>query len=374
MNAPDDILEQLALEASKDLNSPQIADEAIRGRVEYVASNPGNRAGVRLLLACMLAKIHRPELDPRKPYTEIGDADAFSGRTYDEHYLTAFIKRHRLPCNPTTAFLTPALRNIDRPLLPALEIIGRPRRLYRDTLLLLDDVFAGRARAEQIAGEAIRFLMRMRDEGDALRVMLLAKLQGSDDALPLASEAIVTLIAQHLECKHSSRLPVLIIAAAYRAVSGKLGERALPLKGHNAADQQTGALGDVEICLVNEERIQTVYEMKTKRVTRNDIDDALAKIAYSDPRIDNYLFVTTDVIDEDVRAYAADLYEETGGTEVAVLDCIGFLRHFLHLFHRSRTAFLNAYQELVLGEPDSAVSTALKEAFLVLRHAAESGE
>ena len=239
MNSPENILERLALKASKDLNSSRIEDESVRGRVEFVARNLGNRAGVRLLLACMLAKIHRPKLDPRKPYTEIGDADAFSGRTYDEQYVTAFIKRHRLPCNPTTAFLTPALRNIDRTLLPALEIIGRPRRVYRDALLLLDDVFAGRVRAEQVAVEAVRLLMLMRDERDARRATLLADLQGNKDALPLASEAIVKLITQHLECKHSSRLPVLIIAAAYESASEKIGERALPLKAHNAADQQT---------------------------------------------------------------------------------------------------------------------------------------
>ncbi len=56
-----------------------------------------------------------------------------------------------------------------------------------------------------------------------------------------------------------------------------------------------------------------------------------------------------------------------------VLDCIGFLRHFLHFFHRSRIVFLNAYQELVLSEPDSAVSQPLKEVFLALRRAAEAG-
>jgi hypothetical protein len=67
-------------------------------------------------------------------------------------------------------------------------------------------------------------------------------------------------------------------------------------------------------------------------------------------------------------------YEETGGTEIAILDCLGFTRHFLHLFHRIRTDFLNAYQEMVMAEPDSAVSQTLKEAFLVLRQAAESGE
>ena len=36
--------------------------------------------------------------------------------------------------------------------------------------------------------------------------------------------------------------------------------------------------------------------------------------------------------------------------------------------------YLDAYQELVLAEPESAVNQPLKEAFLALRQAAESGE
>jgi DNA adenine methylase len=63
-----------------------------------------------------------------------------------------------------------------------------------------------------------------------------------------------------------------------------------------------------------------------------------------------------------------------GGVEIAIWDCIDFLRHFLHLFHRLRLGFLEAYQELVLAEPESAVSQPLKEAFLALRRAAESRE
>jgi DNA adenine methylase len=44
------------------------------------------------------------------------------------------------------------------------------------------------------------------------------------------------------------------------------------------------------------------------------------------------------------------------------------------LFYRLRIGFLEAYQELVLSEPDSAVSQPLKEVFLSLRHVTESGE
>ena len=39
-----------------------------------------------------------------------------------------------------------------------------------------------------------------------------------------------------------------------------------------------------------------------------------------------------------------------------------------------RVEFLDAYQALVLAEPDSAVSQPLKEAFLALRQAAQSDE
>ena len=72
-----------------------------------------------------------------------------------------------------------------------------------------------------------------------------------------------------------------------------------------------------------------------------------------------------------MKEYAAGFYEKTGGVEIVVLDCIGFLRHFLHLFHRRRTAFVEAYQQLVLDQPESSVGQPLKEAWLAMRQATE---
>ncbi len=203
---------------------------------------------------------------------------------------------------------------------------------------------------------------------------LLAGLQSGAGALPLSTEGIVTLIEQHLACRNASRLPVLLVAAAYQAAGRYLGERLKDLNAHNAADFQTGAVGDVEIYLTDENKVVTAYEMKTKTVTIDDVDAALQKITNYRGKIHNYIFITTESIDQAVFDYAKQSYEETGGTEIAILDCIGFLRHFLHFFHRSRLEFLNKYQDLVLGEPDSAISQPLKEAFLALRQAAESGE
>lgn len=357
-------------QATANQTTSFIDDTAVRGRVDYLC-RCSNRSGVRALMACLLAKAHRPDIDVRKPYTEIGDPDAFSGRHYDEGFVERFVVVNRLPVNPTTAFLTPAWRNINHILTPDVRVEGRPRPMYTIVFELLADVQEGRVPAEQMLAETVRVLINIRDEKAALMASLLSSFRRSDEILPLSSEEIIKLISDHLARRNASRLPVLVVAAAYKVAQDKLGERAKPLLGHNAADMQTGSQGDVEVTFLAHDKVVTAYEMKDRVVTLNDIDAAVRKLSRVEDPVDNYILITTAPINEEVRGYATSLYESLGGTEIAVLDCIGFIRHFLHLFHRLRTQFLNSYQELVLAEPDSAVSPALKEAFLVLRRAAE---
>ena len=246
--------------------------------------------------------------------------------------------------------------------------------MYQEALRLLDDVHAGHVPARDVLDESVRLLLLDRDARKARLKTLLSGVHRPAGALPLSSEDTINLIEQHLHCKGSSRLPVLIVAAAYEAARTKLGERVLGLTAHNAADEQTGAVGDVQITLLGEDKVVTSYEMKNKTVQQGDIDRALQKIAAQGKHVQNYIFITTEPVADDVREYARSKYDETGGVEIAILDCVGFLRHFLHLFHRLRKDFLDQYQVLVLKEHDSAVSQALKEAFLALRQAAESAD
>ncbi|MDG5822538.1 hypothetical protein [Xylella fastidiosa] len=244
---PDQILQDIQQRAAATLNRSVITDVEIRRRVDDVCRCISNRSGVRLLMSCLLGKLDRPKVDPRKPYTEISSADSFSGRTYDERYLSKFIKEHQLPVNPTTAFLTPTLRNINHPLTTDRELVGRPRDLYKKTLALLEDVAVSRIKTDVVFVEVVRVLMLLRDEKLARMASLLDALERTEGALPLSSEVIVTLISQHLACKNASRLPVLVVAAAYQAVGAMLSESMVLLNAHNAADLQTGSLGDVEI-------------------------------------------------------------------------------------------------------------------------------
>lgn len=372
MAEPAGILDAAFRYASSNLGQSLVEDDEVRERVEYVARNLKNRAGVRLLMACLLAKLHRPEIDVRKPYTEIGEPDAFSGRTYDERYITAFINEHNLPCNSTTAFLTPALRNRNVMLTRSLNLVGKPPQLYQFVLELLDDVNGNRIASNDLLAETIRWLIIDRNEKQLRLEALIQELKTTEGALPLSSEDIVNLVEKHLSLKGTSRLPVLIVASAYQSVQQYLGEKVLALQSHNAADLQTCALGDVEITLLEEDEIVTSYEMKDKRVTNEDIDRALQKLSVSGKRVDNYIFITTETIDEQVQDYARSLYQETGGIEFVILDCIGFIRHFLHLFYRLRRKFLETYQSMILEEPQSSVSQPIKEAFLAMRRAAEA--
>lgn len=370
-NNPADILAIAYESAINRLEKSFVRAAGLTDDVEFVCRCT-NLAGVRFLLACLVAKLSHPELDIRKPYTEIGGEGAYSGRHYDEIYVAPFAFKYGLPVNPTTSFLTPAFRTNKAVIAPGVELMGRPKKLYETVVKILSAVHDGTANPELLLIEIVRWLAVVKFEREDRRESLFASLAAasSDSALP--AESIVTLIQQHLALPKSSRLPVLVVAAAYRAVQELLGEKALPLESHTAADSQTGALGDLQITLKDDRNIVTVYEMKAKRVTTEDLEIAVQKLASGAPPIDNYIFITTDKVDEAVNDFAATMHAKIG-VEFVVLDCIGFLRHFLHLFYRSRMSFLEAYQALVLGEADSAVNPTLKEAFLSLRLATETG-
>ncbi|MDX1993983.1 MAG: DNA methyltransferase [bacterium] len=370
----DDVLDQIYHQVIARLQESFITQPDVLANIVLVSRSIANRACVRVILACSLAKLLNDEFDIRKPYTEIGDKDAFSGRSYDERYISAFVNKYQLPCNPTTAFLTPAFRNRNTVLTPEMNLSGRPKEVYSALLQLLTDVSEKRITAGELLSETVRQLILFRDENQQRLASLVANLKSVRSSVSLSAEQIITIIEQHLATKGASRLPVLVVAAAYTAVSSYIQEKVLPLEAHNAADSQTQAVGDVQITLNAGDNVVTCYEMKMKQVTLGDIDLAIQeKLARSQHLIENYIFITTDIITPEVDEYAKSKYDEIG-IEIVVLDCISFLRHFLHLFYRNRMTFLEAYQEFVLVEPESAVSQPLKEVFLTLRLAAESNQ
>ncbi len=346
-----------------------VSNAIIREKIFSVCRCERNKAPIRYLLSAMLAKTSDPTIDTRQPYPKLGKR-SFACRSIDESYVQHFIHKYSLPCNKTTAFLTPAFRTIETAIKKSTFEKCRPVYVYNDMMDILDYVEGHPEAAQKTLQQIFAALILVKEENDAKMTKIIEGLASVKKHI-LSSEEITSLLQQHLNCKGSSRLPVLMVVAAYQAVKHLTKEFNKPLFAHNAADSQTGAIGDIEITLQGDDCTLTCYEMKKKKVSTDDIYVCVEKIMKLKQMPDNYIFITTDCIDDDVKKLASSFYGKLG-VEIAVLDCIGFINHFLHFFHRYRLSFLDHYQRLVLAEPTSAVSQPLKEAFISLRKVAES--
>lgn len=239
---PRDILEVSYQSALDNQETLFVASSGLTDDVEFVCRS-SIQAGTRFLMACLLAKISDPKLDIRKPYTKIGGKGSYSGRSYDETYIAPFAFRYGLPVMTTTGFLTPAFRTKSL-IAPGTELVGKTPQLYEKVVKLITAVHQGLVKPDFLLMEILRWLIIVRKERTQRIETLFASLKAARTDLSLPVESIVTLIQQHLALPKSSRLPVLVVAAAYQAARERLGEQALPLQGHNSADSQTGALGD----------------------------------------------------------------------------------------------------------------------------------
>ncbi|MCU0448936.1 MAG: hypothetical protein MUC97_03695 [Bernardetiaceae bacterium] len=167
MPTPAERLEAFYSNALNKISVPFVSNKKLQEKIEFLCRCNANKAPIRFTLSCLLAKIDRPTVDIRKPYTEIEGEGSYSGRYYDEAFVQALVHKYKLPCNPTTAYLTPAFRNIDRTLTPALVFVGRPREIYQYTLEIIDTVYSEQDMAENVLQEFLRFLLIIKQENES---------------------------------------------------------------------------------------------------------------------------------------------------------------------------------------------------------------
>ena len=225
------ILRSIYFDVYAELNEEKayISDDELLEKTMFICRNIKNKAPIRFLLSCLAAKIDNPAIDIRKPYTSIGGGDSFSGRKYDESVIQRLVTEFKLPCNNTTAYLTPAFRNGNEIMRPGLKLEGRPPELYVEMLDVLNAVYKQRLMPEQLLREMFRQLIIVRDQQTRRINELLESLSTTVGGQPLSSEQIITLVEQHLNCPNASRLPTLVVSAAYQSVSQYLGEVIRPL-------------------------------------------------------------------------------------------------------------------------------------------------
>lgn len=116
-------------------------------------------------MSCLTAKIDKPLIDIRKPYPNKNNPQSYSGRTYDEIYISPFVTKHRLPCGSTTAFLNPLYRRLDEITIEKIRQVNNVRflELYEITAELLNLVQYRQLSAKEVLYEVIRKLLTYRN-------------------------------------------------------------------------------------------------------------------------------------------------------------------------------------------------------------------
>ena len=128
-----ELYEQVA--ETVDAAVPILTDTVALAKVEEICHNIRNRGVIRFLMSCLVAKIDNSAVDVRKPYTNIGGGDAFSGRHYDEHPVQALITKYNLPTNPTEAQRIARLFELYQQLTAPLLPINKPKPHKKTTKL-----------------------------------------------------------------------------------------------------------------------------------------------------------------------------------------------------------------------------------------------
>ncbi|GEM_PF-1259066 len=359
-----EILERLYSYAETSKLSLNLSEEVERNLDILVHSNVG--APVRVLIALLLAKLIDPEVNILYPVARgVKEKGAFSGRKVDENCVQVLVSRYKLPLIRTTGFLTPAFRTLSLPIPEKLgEVVGKNKQVYNAFSSIVHKVHYGELRAYDVLLALLQRLILLKRRREELLSERLQNLEG----LAVSVEDIVAVLKQLLTLPRASRIPVLITAALHKTIEACLGYRVKPLESHTAADSKTGNLGDVELVL-DDGSVVKVYEIKSKKVTEADIYIALRKISALDEqerkKLKQYLFITTEQTEESVLLETRKVYKKTG-IEMAILDCIDFVRYFLHLFFPLRGKFVENLTQLIVAEPDSAVSYKIKEHYLNL--------
>lgn len=149
----------------------------------------------------------------------------------------------------------------------------------------------------------------------------------------------------------ASRLPVLAIHALYSTIMPQLsryrGKRLLPLESHSAADSQTGATGDIEICSVDDSVFEAMEIKHNIKIDENLIIDAAKKLISK--HVNRYYILTTHQDcspSKNILIKTKELRERTG-CQIIVNGVIPTLKYYLRMLDNPADIF-QAYRNLLL--------------------------
>lgn len=326
----------------------KIDEEQAHNASNIVDCSESSKAALAVTLTCLTYKIHFPQQDIRNHQLSIDGG--FSGRTFDSHVITPFLRRRSFPCMAESGWLTRSFEHKE-PYTLAYKGAIKPKPLKFAFLSLIDAI---QTKNSQTQNEALL--------SHILELLIIAReSKVITPAIPrnLSIAATADLLEAHFNAPYkahgAARLPALAIHAIYKCLFDEGlrrfdGKRLLPLENHNSADSQSGRIGDIDVVNEDGSAFEAVEVKLGIRPTPDIVDRAKEKILRS-TAMRYYILSTLSPADQDLP-YIEEVVRNLAavhGCQLVVNGVIPTIKYYLRLLS-SPSSFLQSYTLLLFSD------------------------
>ncbi len=319
--------------------------ESIKSPLDAVVANSENSKGVlTVVLTSAVYKSLHPDQDIRRHQSSI--EKGYSGRTFDTHYVTPFLKKYRFPAMVESGWLT---RSLEQKVPYDEKYTGaiKPAVLKEAFIESIKQIETS-GRQEDIVDYLLQCLIIQRD-GKRIN---LATPQN------LTISAIIDLLDKHFHAKYNSfgasRLPVLALYAVYETITKQIarydGKKLLPIESHTSADARSGRHGDIEVENADGTPFEAVEVKFDIEITHDIVVIAKDKIQTS--TLDRYYVLSTlPIAKEDKEAIENDIEQlrNTHGCQLIINGVLPTIKYYLRLLDNPK-CFIESYAHLLSGD------------------------
>jgi DNA (cytosine-5)-methyltransferase 1 len=289
-----------------------------------------------------------PAQDIRNHQTSI--ENGYSGRTFDNKYITPFLKNKKFPAMAESGWLT---RSLEQKVPYDFNFPGaiRPKELKESFLWTIDFIQQSK-NLEKVLDYLLQALIIKRNSQE----INLAKPLN----LPIAT--IIDLLNSHFNSKYvaegASRLPVLALFAVYQCLIKEVkrfqGKKLLEIESHTSADIRSGRIGDIDVADEKGKSFEAVEVKFGIQITLQLVKDAFEK--FKTTQVTRYYLLSTADIDSthyEKIEKEIERIKNIHGCHVIANGLVPSLKYYLRLLSDT-SEFIENYVTLI------EVDTALK--------------
>lgn len=313
-----------------------------------IVMNDGGKAFEAVILTSLTKKIVFPEQDIRLHLIRLGENRGYSGRSLDTNVTTPFLRQHYFEfMKGGTGWLTKSFAQGQAYTLNYFGAI-RPENAKHAFLQIIDDIQTG-VNPNAIMQLMLRLMIQRREDS---RIAL-----SEPENLPIRD--IIDYLDRHFTHDYgaagASRLPVLAIYAACQVILDEVSRyrhcTLNPLESHTAADERTGAIGDIEIVGHNGKVFEAVEIKHGQAITVEMIRNAFEKFE-NIKELDRYYLLTTYEEYEGSNEVSKELLALSNrhSCQIIVNGVMHTLKYYLRLL-KSPNLFIKKYTELMGIDP-----------------------